>query len=514
MEAYAVFEGGGVKGAALAGALAAAEEHNIKFVGYGGASAGAIVAYLSTIGYNSKDLFKILLENSFISFFDDNSGEKLDHLKSFGQTISDSSSRQLLLKTSPAIYYIFSERLRKTSSIFNDVCEKKGIYSTDNIKKLLIELTKKKLPQIIKTKGHSFNFEDLYSITGIELKIITSDVHNKNAVIFCHDNKETSSSCVISAVCASASYPFVFRPNFSLKGTSTLIDGGLSSNLPTFLFNNKSHKKIPIYAFDLFKEKESIGVKKNKIDEFAMSIVNTALDASDHIMYGLVDAIRINVRVPDCIDTLDFKIKKIDVIQMYETGKHSAYKSFSDDPLTKKTFAAGSDVTKLARALYGTSLYMPILESIIKLHTSQPSDKVRAWLYTSVSNNDSEVVAICWHGTNNTTFSKQEYLFDTNSCSDTIACWKAQRVLINEYIVNGEDITRLCLPIFEKHSILIDVHNKCKNRIVGVLVLEINLCKKLLFCINDSGDDISDAYREIIKNWLSIISKVMISKEV
>lgn len=37
MESYAVFEGGGVKGLAFAGALKAAEEASIKFVGYGGA---------------------------------------------------------------------------------------------------------------------------------------------------------------------------------------------------------------------------------------------------------------------------------------------------------------------------------------------------------------------------------------------------------------------------------------------------------------------------------------------
>ena len=61
---------------------------------------------------------------------------------------------------------------------------------------------------------------------------------------------------------------------------------------------------MPIYAFDLYKEDELIKEKSNKIDDFAMSIVNTALDASDHIMYGLVDATRINVRVPTMLRLL------------------------------------------------------------------------------------------------------------------------------------------------------------------------------------------------------------------
>ena len=62
MEAYAVFEGGGVKGAAFTGALKAAEENKIEFVGYGGASAGAIVAYLSSIGLEATDILAAMKE--------------------------------------------------------------------------------------------------------------------------------------------------------------------------------------------------------------------------------------------------------------------------------------------------------------------------------------------------------------------------------------------------------------------------------------------------------------------
>lgn len=43
INAYAVFDGGGVKGIAFAGALKAVRNSNIEFVGYAGASAGAII---------------------------------------------------------------------------------------------------------------------------------------------------------------------------------------------------------------------------------------------------------------------------------------------------------------------------------------------------------------------------------------------------------------------------------------------------------------------------------------
>ncbi|WP_434139509.1 patatin-like phospholipase family protein [Photobacterium leiognathi] len=77
MEAYAVFEGGGVKGAALAGALAAAKENNIDFVGYGGASAGSIVAFLATIGYSPEELLRALLKYQLTDYLEDLTGEKL-----------------------------------------------------------------------------------------------------------------------------------------------------------------------------------------------------------------------------------------------------------------------------------------------------------------------------------------------------------------------------------------------------------------------------------------------------
>jgi len=47
MKAFVILDGGGVKGAALAGCLAAAEDRGIEIVAYGGTSAGSIVALLA-----------------------------------------------------------------------------------------------------------------------------------------------------------------------------------------------------------------------------------------------------------------------------------------------------------------------------------------------------------------------------------------------------------------------------------------------------------------------------------
>ena len=79
MRAYAVFDGGGVKGAALAGCLAAAQNIGIEFVGYGGTSAGSIVALLAAVGYSGKELRDVLVETPLTDLLDDR-GEALKRI--------------------------------------------------------------------------------------------------------------------------------------------------------------------------------------------------------------------------------------------------------------------------------------------------------------------------------------------------------------------------------------------------------------------------------------------------
>ncbi len=52
----AVFEGGGVKGIGLVGAVAEVEKAGYEFVNLAGTSAGAIVASLLAVGYTAEEL--------------------------------------------------------------------------------------------------------------------------------------------------------------------------------------------------------------------------------------------------------------------------------------------------------------------------------------------------------------------------------------------------------------------------------------------------------------------------
>jgi predicted acylesterase/phospholipase RssA len=72
-----VFEGGGVKGIALVGALSVLEENGYKPQNVAGSSAGAIVATLLAAGYDAKSLGNILRTEKFNLYMDQGWEDKL-----------------------------------------------------------------------------------------------------------------------------------------------------------------------------------------------------------------------------------------------------------------------------------------------------------------------------------------------------------------------------------------------------------------------------------------------------
>lgn len=65
MEINAVFEGGGVKGISLAGAVEATERAGRTFKKVAGTSSGAIVATLLAAGYEGEEMSRIIQGTSF-----------------------------------------------------------------------------------------------------------------------------------------------------------------------------------------------------------------------------------------------------------------------------------------------------------------------------------------------------------------------------------------------------------------------------------------------------------------
>jgi len=67
----AVFEGGGVKGIGLVGAVSVIEKAGYKFENLAGTSAGAIVAGLLAVGFNSEEIKEELKKLNYNQFKDE-----------------------------------------------------------------------------------------------------------------------------------------------------------------------------------------------------------------------------------------------------------------------------------------------------------------------------------------------------------------------------------------------------------------------------------------------------------
>src|SRR5438270_13405324 len=65
-----VFEGGGVKGIALVGALSVLEEQGFQFQNLAGTSAGAVVATLVAAGYKATEIRDIVAGEGMARFMD------------------------------------------------------------------------------------------------------------------------------------------------------------------------------------------------------------------------------------------------------------------------------------------------------------------------------------------------------------------------------------------------------------------------------------------------------------
>ena len=213
MKADIICEGGGVKGIALLGAIYYLEEQGYTFERFAGTSAGAIVTSLLAVGYTGKDLKNMLLNLDFKDFYVKN---KLNLLPFIGPTIS--------------------------------LFKNKGLFSGNNIEKYLYKL--------YKAKGKT-KFKDI-SINGVSpLKIIASDITNKRLLILPDDlvkyNIDPLEFSIAKAVRMSISIPFYFNPVILKNGknSSFIVDGGLLSNFPIWLFDVENNPRWPTFGLKL-----------------------------------------------------------------------------------------------------------------------------------------------------------------------------------------------------------------------------------------------------------------------
>jgi len=301
MQAYAVMDGGGVKGAALAGCLRAAEEAGIQFVGYGGTSAGSIVALLACVGYTGQELINL-------------TGNQLQ----LGQLLNEVKTPLSLLKQIPGDVAAFKKRhawslWKKYSPTGKMLLKNLGLAKCDAFEEKLLELVQAKLGAKLEKQ---FKFSDLSKLGLPPLKIVASDLSTRRPIVFSATGEDVS---VLTAVRGSMSYPVIFTP--LTLGDRRIVDGGLCSNLPAFVFDQERRRdKLPLIAFDLVSNPKAPAKPYGFID-FATDLLETAVEAGDFLRGESRDFYRVEIPTPEDIGTLDFDISPTQITSLINAGR-------------------------------------------------------------------------------------------------------------------------------------------------------------------------------------------------
>lgn len=219
-----VFSGGGIKGFALVGALQVLEDRGIYFERVAGTSAGAIMACFIAAGYTADEIEKMLDELDVSTF--------LDPPRTF-----------------------FSLPLLKWINLYFRM----GLYQGKALEKWFYEKLADK---------DVYTFDDLPEGT---LKLIASDLTNGKMIVLPDDLESyginPGSFLISRALRMSCGVPFFFQP-VKLKvsnGESIIVDGGVLSNFPIWLFDDENNRKgRPMLGLKLSSPKEYMEPQKIK----------------------------------------------------------------------------------------------------------------------------------------------------------------------------------------------------------------------------------------------------------
>lgn len=237
-----VFSGGGIKGFALVGACEAIESRGFRFCRVAGTSAGSIVASLISAGYTSGEMHALLDELDL--------SELLDSMK--------------LLIPGPVTKWIL-------------LYWKLGLYKGEALEKWLAEK--------LALKGLR-TFGDLPQDA---LRVVASDLTNGKMIVLPDDLPKYGLSPtafpVAKAVRMSCSIPYFFEPVklATEGGKNIIVDGGVLSNFPMWLFDSENVKKVrPVLGIQLSHEPENHPQHKikNAIQLFE-ALFETMKDAHD-----------------------------------------------------------------------------------------------------------------------------------------------------------------------------------------------------------------------------------------
>ncbi len=317
---------------------------------------------LAAVGYTGAQLERILVDTQFGELLDD-AGSRLTELKAASATLSNELQGWRGIGAGFRLWSM--RRMLK---------ERYGLYRGEQLKQFLAGKIKEKFPQIPGDPA-LVTFRDLSLYGAKPLRLVATDLDSKRAIVFgtCTDRSHVP---VVKAVMASASYPLLFDP-VNLDGM-WLTDGGLSSNLPAFLFEKEYREtRTPTLAFDLVSATKS-GFRGDGILDYGTyfrSLLGSMLEASDVLIRESTPGVAyFPIEVPEGIDTLDFDLNRPQRESCFTKGYSEASSRLEKHPSIARTRLGSGDLKKTLMAHYGSpSLFEPVLRAVINQLESMSS---------------------------------------------------------------------------------------------------------------------------------------------
>ena len=294
----AVFEGGGVKGIALVGAVSEIEKAGYEFQNLAGTSAGAIVSSLLAVGYTSKEMKEILEELNYNEFKDEG---LLDKLGFIGKGLS--------------------------------IGFEYGIYEGDYFEDWFDDLLRYK--KKVKFGDIKTDFpEEEYRY---KVQVIAADITDRKLLVLPGDLKDLGYDpdefSISRAVRMSMSIPVFFEP-VKLQDASGrahfIVDGGMLSNYPIWLLDDgSSSPPWPTFGFKLLEPEERAPNQVRGPISLFTALYSTMSEAHDARYIKDADFVR---TIP--IPTLDVKTTEFDLSPkkseaLYQSGRQAAEKFFN-----------------------------------------------------------------------------------------------------------------------------------------------------------------------------------------
>lgn len=245
--------GGGIRGIAHAGVLAALEKNNIKIDIIGGTSSGAIVSSLYAIGYSPYHIFILF--------------------KRYAREIAKMNAEPILsgikncIKRNKTNFSGFRSG-EKIEKIYNEFASRKAIYNISQIKMPLV------IPTVDITESKEYVFTNY----------IPKNVEDQKQYI--------TDFSIGKAIRASSSFPGFFSP--CEYKNHMFMDGGTLDNIPVNEVKKQGADKVLAVKFDADIVNESsnmMDIIMKTIDIMGSKISEESLEMSDYILNVYTDKV-------------------------------------------------------------------------------------------------------------------------------------------------------------------------------------------------------------------------------